>query len=82
MTTTSKEVLISISPGFRQTNDQNQQSKINVESQMSKVESKDQIIISQKISKEKYISKVLKILEHIHRGDIYEANFLSSNFVI
>lgn len=51
-----------------------------VESQMSKVESKDQIIISQKISKEKYISKVSKILEHIHRGDIYEANFCMEFF--
>ena len=51
-----------------------------VESQMSKGESKDQIIISQKISKEKYISKVSKILEHIHRGDIYEANFCMEFF--
>ena len=51
-----------------------------VESQMSKVESKDQIIISQKISKEKYISKVSKILEYIHRGDIYEANFCMEFF--
>lgn len=31
--------------------------------------------IEQRISKEKYISKVEKMLEHIHRGDIYEANF-------
>jgi para-aminobenzoate synthetase component I len=46
-----------------------------VEIQMSNVESKEQIIISQKISKKKYITKVSKILEHIHRGDIYEANF-------
>ncbi|MBY0486999.1 MAG: anthranilate synthase component I family protein [Flavobacteriaceae bacterium] len=33
------------------------------------------IIINQRISKENYISKVSKVLEHIHRGDIYEANF-------
>lgn len=28
-----------------------------------------------RISKEKYVEKVSKMLEHIHRGDIYEANF-------
>lgn len=31
--------------------------------------------IEQRISKENYISKVNAMLEHIHRGDIYEANF-------
>lgn len=31
--------------------------------------------VQQRISKEKYVEKVSKILEHIHRGDIYEANF-------
>lgn len=31
--------------------------------------------IEQRISKENYISKVKAMLEHIHRGDIYEANF-------
>lgn len=31
--------------------------------------------IQQRISKENYISKVSKMLEHIHLGDIYEANF-------
>ena len=31
--------------------------------------------IKQRISKENYIDKASKILEHIHRGDIYEANF-------
>ena len=34
-----------------------------------------EITIQQRISKEKYLSKVSKMLEHIHRGDIYEANF-------
>jgi para-aminobenzoate synthetase component 1 len=34
-----------------------------------------EIDIKQRISKEKYLEKVSKILEHIHRGDIYEANF-------
>lgn len=31
--------------------------------------------IQQRISRENYLSKVSKMLEHIHRGDIYEANF-------
>lgn len=34
-----------------------------------------EITINQRISKENYLSKVAKMLEHIHRGDIYEANF-------
>lgn len=34
-----------------------------------------EIKIEQRISKEKYLEKVSKMLEHIHRGDIYEANF-------
>ena len=33
------------------------------------------IKIEQRIAKESYLEKVSKILEHIHRGDIYEANF-------
>ncbi|MFY0483676.1 anthranilate synthase component I family protein [Flavobacterium sp. PLA-1-15] len=36
--------------------------------------------IEQRISKEHYISKVGKMLEHIHRGDIYEANFCMEFF--
>ncbi len=39
------------------------------ESQESKV------TIQQRISKENYLKKVNKMLTHIHRGDIYEANF-------
>ncbi len=31
--------------------------------------------IQQRISKEKYVEKVSNMLEHINRGDIYEANF-------
>ena len=31
--------------------------------------------IQQRIPKESYLGKVTKMLEHIHRGDIYEANF-------
>lgn len=33
------------------------------------------IIIRQRISKESYLNKAGQMLEHIHRGDIYEANF-------
>ncbi|MEY4834802.1 MAG: Para-aminobenzoate synthase component [Bacteroidota bacterium] len=36
---------------------------------------KSNIVIEQRISKENYIKKVEKTLAHIHRGDIYEANF-------
>ena len=36
--------------------------------------------INQRISKENYLSKVNKMLEHIHRGDIYEANFCMEFF--
>ncbi len=36
--------------------------------------------IEQKISKENYIQKVSKVLEHIYRGDIYEANFCMEFF--
>lgn len=39
------------------------------------------ININQRISKEKYIEKVTEILTHIHRGDIYEANFCMEFFV-
>ena len=34
-----------------------------------------QLSIQQRISKVSYIAKVNQMLEHIHRGDIYEANF-------
>jgi para-aminobenzoate synthetase component I len=39
------------------------------------------IDIKQRISKEKYVEKVTEILAHIHRGDIYEANFCMEFFV-
>lgn len=38
------------------------------------------VTIEQRISKESYIEKVTTILEHIHRGDIYEANFCMEFF--
>lgn len=36
--------------------------------------------IQQRISKEDYVEKVSKMLEYIHRGDIYEANFCMEFF--
>lgn len=41
----------------------------------SREDSEEVITINQRISKEDYVSKVKSILDHIHRGDIYEANF-------
>ncbi|MCV9926228.1 anthranilate synthase component I family protein [Flavobacterium sp. LS1R49] len=46
-----------------------------VESKKSKDESQSNLLIKQRISKQDYISKINTVLEHIHRGDIYEANF-------
>lgn len=46
-----------------------------VESRKSKVESHEKLNIQQRISKELYIQKINKMLEHIHIGDMYEANF-------
>ncbi len=51
-----------------------------VESQKSKVESKDSLKIEQRISRESYIEKVNKMLQHIHIGDMYEANFCMEFF--
>ncbi|WPR70990.1 anthranilate synthase component I family protein [Flavobacterium sp. NG2] len=38
------------------------------------------LLIEQRIPKEDYIKKVSQILEHIHHGDIYEANFCMEFF--
>jgi para-aminobenzoate synthetase component 1 len=38
------------------------------------------IEIKQRISKDNYLDKVSNLLEHIHRGDIYEANFCMEFF--
>ncbi|WP_329806239.1 chorismate-binding protein [Flavobacterium facile] len=52
-----------------------------IQSQMSKVQSqKLSINIQQRISKENYLKKTEKMLAHIHRGDIYEANFCMEFF--
>lgn len=51
------------------------------QSQMSNVKSqKLPINIQQRISKENYFKKTEKMLAHIHRGDIYEANFCMEFF--
>lgn len=50
------------------------------ESRKSKVETEEIITIQQRISRENYLEKVLKILEHIHQGDIYEVNFCMEFF--
>ena len=39
-----------------------------------------EIKIQQRISKEAYLQKVSRMLEHIHHGDIYEANFCMEFF--
>ncbi|MES2862990.1 MAG: anthranilate synthase component I family protein [Bacteroidota bacterium] len=47
-----------------------------IQSQKSKVKSqKSPINIQKRISKENYLKKTEKMLAHIHRGDMYEANF-------
>ena len=51
-----------------------------VTSQNPKNNSQETPLIQQRISKENYLEKASKILEHIHRGDIYEANFCMEFF--
>jgi para-aminobenzoate synthetase component 1 len=49
--------------------------------QVSEVSVKNSNIeIKQRISKNNYLEKVANLLEHIHRGDIYEANFCMEYF--
>lgn len=43
--------------------------------QLNNFESVHKLEIKQRISKELYVQKVNKMLEHIHIGDMYEANF-------
>lgn len=51
-----------------------------IESRKSDVESHEKIGIEQRIPKLNYIEKVTRLLEHIHRGDLYEANFCMEFF--
>ncbi|MBA4275556.1 anthranilate synthase component I family protein [Flavobacterium sp.] len=53
--------------------------EIGVQCSVFSVQSSE-IEIKQRISKENYLKKATKILEHIHRGDIYEANFCMEFF--
>jgi len=39
------------------------------------VEEQSTVKVEARISKEQYLEKISKMLHHIHRGDIYEANF-------
>ncbi|WP_347069959.1 anthranilate synthase component I family protein [Flavobacterium sp. WV_118_3] len=48
--------------------------------QLPVTEIADSIHIQQRISKSEYLFKVGKMLEHIHRGDCYEANFCMEFF--
>ena len=54
--------------------------EIGIQCSLFSVQSSE-IEIKQRISKGKYLEKVSKILEHIHRGDIYEANFCMEFFI-
>jgi len=50
------------------------------EYQSNTFETLNKIEIQQRVSKEFYIEKVTKMLEHIHAGDMYEANFCMEFF--
>jgi para-aminobenzoate synthetase component 1 len=43
-------------------------------------ETLNNIEVQQRISKDLYVEKVTKMLEHIHKGDMYEANFCMEFF--
>ncbi|SHH25030.1 anthranilate synthase component I family protein [Flavobacterium defluvii] len=51
-----------------------------IETRNSKLENEVSLKIQQRISKDSYIEKVTKMLEHIHKGDMYEANFCMEFF--
>lgn len=51
-----------------------------VESTKPEAESQKKITIEQRISKQSYLNKVVRLLEHIHQGDVYEANFCMEFF--
>lgn len=51
-----------------------------IQSLKPKSEAHHSVKIQQRISKEEYLSKVNNMLEYIHRGDIYEANFCMEFF--
>lgn len=51
-----------------------------VQSEKLEVRSLKSLEIEQRISKDLYVEKVTKMLEHIHKGDMYEANFCMEFF--
>lgn len=51
-----------------------------IQSESNSFETISRIEIQQRISKEAYVEKVEKMLDHIHRGDMYEANFCMEFF--
>ncbi|SEG48246.1 anthranilate synthase component I family protein [Flavobacterium urumqiense] len=53
--------------------------EINIQSSIFNVQN-SQIKIQQRISRENYLVKASKILDHIHQGDIYEVNFCMEFF--
>lgn len=46
-----------------------------VRSPKSEIRSQSKVLVNQRISEKEYLEKVGVVLEHIQRGDIYEANF-------
>ncbi|WP_348822501.1 anthranilate synthase component I family protein [Flavobacterium aestuarii] len=48
--------------------------------QNTRTENHKAITIEQRISKQLYLDKVSRLLEHIHQGDVYEANFCMEFF--
>ncbi|CAD0005815.1 anthranilate synthase component I family protein [Flavobacterium salmonis] len=51
-----------------------------IQSKNDSFETLDRVQVQQRISKELYLQKVTKMLEHIHAGDMYEANFCMEFF--
>lgn len=51
-----------------------------IKNEIVSFESEISVAIKQRISKEKYLSKVTEILHHIHLGNLYEANFCMEFF--
>ncbi|MBK0368962.1 anthranilate synthase component I family protein [Flavobacterium agrisoli] len=60
--------------------DFNEIQAITFEEGSSKMQQHEKTAIKQRISKELYFEKIKQVLEHIHRGDIYEANFCMEFF--
>jgi len=46
-----------------------------VQNEFNTFETLSKVEVQQRISKESYVEKITKMLDHIHKGDMYEANF-------